>query len=165
MSTSKEIILDLFETTYNSPGWNPTISDVIEGLALEQAIWKPRDHLHNIWDLLNHLIYWNDRWLRRFNGAVPPETQYDDNTATFSQADFERTEENWVKTIERVHEVCKSWIKAITYTNDEKLVSPVSEQLEGKWWNFLTNLNLHNSYHVGQIITLRKEQGKWVDTY
>ena len=44
---------------------------------------------------------------------------------------------------------------------DEKLNSPVNEQHQAPFWSPLAQQNIHNAYHTGQIVLLRKLQGSW----
>jgi hypothetical protein len=34
-------------------------------------------------------------------------------------------------------------------------------QYDSPWWSPLAQQNIHNAYHIGQIVLLRKLQGAW----
>ena len=42
-----------------------------------------------------------------------------------------------------------------------KFASPVNDQYREPWFKPLAQQNIHNAYHTGQIILLRKLQGSW----
>ena len=44
---------------------------------------------------------------------------------------------------------------------EARLDSPVRPEGGETWWQVLLNMTIHTAYHVGQIVTLRKEQGDW----
>lgn len=56
--------------------------------------------------------------------------------------------------------VVNNWEGAIIKCDDSKLDSqtPDSDEL---WWSSLAHLAVHNAYHIGQIVYIRKEQGLW----
>lgn len=47
------------------------------------------------------------------------------------------------------------WKAAVTDCTDEKLDS---------WSSELTHITIHNAYHLGQVVYIRKQQGSWNET-
>ena len=53
------------------------------------------------------------------------------------------------------------WREILNDIPDEKLGSPVNEQYQAPWFTPLAHQNIHNAYHIGQVVLLRKLQGSW----
>ncbi len=52
----------------------------------------------------------------------------------------------------------KSEIKSAT---DKQWNGPIAEKYQHLWYSPLAQQNIHNAYHIGQILLLRKLQGSW----
>jgi hypothetical protein len=46
-------------------------------------------------------------------------------------------------------------------SEDEKFDEYISEQSKETWLESISSITLHNAYHIGQIVTIRKMQGSW----
>jgi hypothetical protein len=44
---------------------------------------------------------------------------------------------------------------------ESKLLSEPVEGAGGEWFEVLSQIALHNAYHIGQIVHLRKQHGIW----
>jgi hypothetical protein len=53
------------------------------------------------------------------------------------------------------------WRLNLADIGDDKLNSPVNAQYQAPWCSPLAHQNIHNAYHIGQIVLLRKLQGAW----
>ena len=52
-------------------------------MTAEQAAWKPEGRADNsIWETVNHLLFWNERWLQRYRGELN-KPQDVENKGTF----------------------------------------------------------------------------------
>ena len=85
----------------------------IAELTAEQAMWKSDGADNTIWEEVNHLIFWNERWLQRYRGELN-EPQDVENNGTFKSY-----ETDWQATCEKRNEI-----------TDEKLESPVNAQYQ-----------------------------------
>ncbi|RKP58007.1 DinB family protein [Cohnella endophytica] len=155
--TKIEMLLQGWDVAYGKEDWYPPFSDVLSGVTVEQALWKPTgEHVNTIWETLNHLLFYKERFLNRLTGeeAEYPAGVTNDDTFVVPTA----TDEEWTRTQER--------FKAVHLGIREKLVAFTEEQVEEKipqtkiaiW---LQNLAMHDAYHLGQIVFLRKLQGSW----
>lgn len=66
---AKEILLEQFTACYEENGWFATLENALHGLSAEDALWKKGGVDHSIWELVEHLRYQNERWLKRFSAA------------------------------------------------------------------------------------------------
>src|SRR3569832_1241376 len=68
--TLKSVLLEQLRTTHNQEDWFVPVKIAIEGLTPEQAAWKDPNENHSIAQLVNHLVFWNQQQLAKFNGEM-----------------------------------------------------------------------------------------------
>ncbi|HLF35198.1 MAG TPA: DinB family protein, partial [Cyclobacteriaceae bacterium] len=116
-------------------------------LTAEQAMWKYGGGNHSTGQLAYHLLFWNERQLKRYRGEnIDPFSG--DNNETFDNFD----QKQWLEIVKRLDQVM---------TDLEKIVENASEEQLKEWVPTITNISTHNAYHTGQIIFVRKLQGSW----
>ncbi|TLS36873.1 DinB family protein [Pseudalkalibacillus caeni] len=147
------LLLNLLYTTYDKESWYAPFKDAIEGLTPEQAIWKPSgEATKSIWENVNHLIYYKERLTAHLEGRE--WTNNLDGDETFSLTDQFNDDQVWKKVVVRSENAQRKLIQAVSSMSDEQLDQ---NSLERK----LLDIMLHDAYHTGQIIQLRKMQGSW----
>lgn len=145
--TLKSILLEQLKTTHSIQDWFVPVDSAIAGLTAEQANWTDGKGNHSIAQLTTHLIFWDERTLKQFNGEKP--AAYDGkNDETFTPVD-DRT---WPATVKKIDQVLSDLEKAIEAADDAKLT---------KWYSTIAHVGAHNAYHIGQIMYVRKLQGVW----
>lgn len=147
-----------FAACNSQKDWFSPLQSALDGLTAEQAAWKLDQTNHCIWELVNHLLFWNERHYLRLTGATVPPME-GDNKATF--ATTTHTNENWALMLHKLSELMAAFEQEIGRCDEQKLDSFVSEQIKVKWCDILSNINIHNAYHIGQIVLLRKIQESW----
>ncbi|MEW9050157.1 MAG: DinB family protein [Neobacillus sp.] len=152
----KEVIIEQLQLTHNKSYWFVSFQKAIAGLTVEQAKWKNRDAENSIWDIISHLVFWNERYLNRFKGIQNPAMEGNNDT-TFSSLNGV----TWEEVVEKFNLVMTDWVQTVKESEDEKFDQQVSEESPGTWLETLTSITLHNAYHIGQIVTIRKMQGSW----
>lgn len=155
--TAKEVLLKQFTAAYDENGWFVALQNAIEGLNASQAAWKTENIDNSIWEILSHLNYYNYAYLERFKGVdyVYPASNNDE---TFTA---EKTEEAWLVETEKFNFIMKDWRHLLETADEAKFDQPVSKNNQALWGILLSNINLHNAYHAGQIVLLKKLQGIW----
>ncbi len=131
------------------------VEDLSEDLALQRIDGFP----HSIADLVFHMNYWMNYELKRIRGETPkyPEHNAESFPSTAQNWEHLKHDFSWFiaefvklagsqrveldRQIESVHE------------GDKKVPST----LEAVLWQMV----VHNSYHVGQIATVRRALGVW----
>lgn len=157
--TPKQLLIEQFTVSYEENGWFVALKNAIANLTAEQADWKPNGVEHSVRELLTHLNYWNERWLRRFRNEeieTSPEI-----AETFFDEQNEFTEAELTALINKTFEIFDSWKDILENINEAKLNEQVSENYDSEWAYPLANMQIHNAYHIGQIVLLRKLQGNW----
>ncbi|SET94144.1 DinB superfamily protein, partial [Salinibacillus kushneri] len=115
------------------------------GLTEEQAKWKPSEATNSIFEIVNHLIFYNQRYLNRFKD-IPNEKNKDNNTFT------NREKLSWDAAVKRIQNIMSEWTEVVREAGENKLDNMALE---------LAHLTIHTTYHTGQIIYIRKWQGTW----
>ncbi len=157
--TTKEILLEQFTACYDENGWFVALKNAAKDLTAEQANWRTENLDNSIWEIIHHLNFYNEAYLRRFEGIdyVYPT---DINSETFRSAD-EATEMAWQTEIERFNSIMSEWRKLLEAANEDKFSEAVSASNKSLWSLLLAHVNVHNAHHGGQIVLLRKLQGSW----
>ncbi len=145
--TLKSVLLKQLKTTHNTAEWFVPVNTAIDGLTLEQAAWKDESGNHSIGQLVNHLAFWNERELNKFQNQKNADFS-GNNTETFDGFD----QKKWMETTKKLDAVLSGWEKAIEAADDVKLKD---------WYATIANISAHNAYHTGQIIYIRKMKGNW----
>lgn len=155
--TTKEILLKQFTAAYDENGWFVALKNAIDGLNASQSAWKTENIDNSIWEILSHLNYYNYAYLERFKGVdyIYPANNNDE---TFTA---ENTEEAWLVETEKFNFLMNDWRNLLESADEAKFDQPVSKSNQTQWGVLLSNINLHNAHHGGQIVFLRKLQGIW----
>jgi uncharacterized damage-inducible protein DinB len=156
MMNRKDVLLEQFRCCQKKSHWFVSFEKAVAGLTPEQAFWKKSDSENSIWELISHLVFWNERFLNRFkNIAVPKMEGSNDTTFTYMN------ELEWEQAIDRFNMVMTDWYETIKNSDDEKLDQRISEESKETWSESLSSITLHNAYHIGQIVSIRRMQGAW----
>ncbi|MCG7343971.1 DinB family protein [Sporosarcina sp. ACRSL] len=148
-----EMLVYMLDITYDKEGWYAPLKDALEGITAEQASWKPTgEATKSIWENVNHLIYYKEKLVAIMEGREWPH--HLDGNETFYLTDPSNDDQEWKEVIERAEKVQANLRQALNKTTVEQLDQ---DSLELK----LINIMLHDAYHTGQIIQIRKMQGSW----
>lgn len=158
----KQYLIDQLKTTYNEKGWLVPFTDSVKALSAKDAASSEKGKSHSVWGIVDHLIFWNGRWLTRLKGGEPPKMETD-NSATFDITDI--TEEKWNASVSRLTEILKEILEIAERSDDNFLSSEAFPGYGASWYEMFAQYTLHNAYHTGQIVQIRKEQGSWNADY
>lgn len=163
----KGVLLSQMKWIYDTPqeGWFPNLSDALEGLKFEEASKKKDSDSHSIWDTLNHLVYWNDRNLQKFKNPKTHLPEEMENDSSFIQEHQEKSNDNWIQTMDKAHQVFSHWIDMVEESTEERLNEKLSEQDTRIAYDVISHMTIHNAYHIGQIILMRKLAKDWTNKY
>lgn len=156
--TSKQIILEQLSATHNQKNWFVPLSEAVAGLSAEQAKQNVKSGSHSVWQIVNHLIFWNERWLIRFKGEVP-EKMESENSGTFS-GDL-GGEKQWKASQDKLDGILTEFENRLRMVDDAFLKAEAFKGYGASWYMMFAQMTIHNAYHIGQIVLLRKQQGTW----
>jgi hypothetical protein len=149
----KELFLNVLDKTFDKESWFAPLKDAIEGITAEQAGWRPTgEATKSIWENVNHLLYYKERIVANLEGRE--WTKNLDGDQTFFLTEQSNDGNEWKKLVERLENTSFSLRQLLSNMTDEDLMR---NSFEVK----LMDLLLHDAYHTGQIIQIRKMQGSW----
>lgn len=146
-ATLRGILLDQLKSTHTEKDWFVTTKVAVEGLTPEQANWTDGKGNHSIGQLAFHLVFWNTQLLAKFKGETPPKYS-GKNDDTFYNFDAKQ----WSETVQQLDKVM---------TDLEKFVETADDKTIEKNAPLIARVGMHNAYHVGQIVYIRRLQGSW----
>lgn len=111
---------------------------------------------HSIFRILNHIIFWQDVYLGRIEGAEidspgKPSTGWPGPIAPPDEAVWKAS----------VNQFKEGLHRAQRYARERDLGEIIPSFRGASLGDCLVFLALHNSHHMGQIITLRQILGDW----
>lgn len=146
-TTLRGVLLEQLHTTHDQEDWFVPANLAVEGLSAEQAKWSPGKGNHSVGQLAYHLWFWDTRALAQFKGEK--SANFDgNNNETFDSF----TAAQWADLVKKLNQVLADWEKSVETADDQKLAENAS---------LIAHVGAHNSYHIGQILYVRKLQGVW----
>lgn len=164
MSESEHLAMGLTES-FNSPSPNAfaPFGLATDGITAAQAAASPGERMNSIWAVVNHLWFWNEAPLRKLRGEA------------FEPADFGAPDWNgwppvgdpadeaaWQAARERALASNAAFAAAVAALSPEQLAADLPGW--GPAWAIVQGMLAHNSYHIGEIVTLRHAQGLWIES-
>lgn len=155
MRAIRELLAKNWDYAMNTEDWAPPLAMALDGVDHKQALWKPEGAAGNsIWETVNHLTYYKERLLHLLQG-LPKWPSVSDNDMTFT---VNRTgEEAWQEAVAKLKTIHASLQAEIAKLTDAQLSGADSDVTPEKFMSLI----LHDAYHTGQIILVRKLQGSW----
>src|ERR1700759_4062648 len=71
MSISKELSHQLENVLSGDPWYGSPVYDIVGGISFEAAYEKPPGSIHNIAEIVLHMIAWTEEVMDRMNGLTP----------------------------------------------------------------------------------------------
>jgi DinB superfamily len=147
-----EFLLNVLDSTFDKESWYAPLKPAIEGLTAKQASFRPLgEATKSIWENVNHLIYYKERLVATLEGQE--WTRIDGNDTFFITIQTE-DDDDWNLTINRAENVHNKLKELLNKMSSEELKESGLE-------SDLIDILLHDAYHTGQIMLLRKMQGSW----
>ncbi|WHY73824.1 DinB family protein [Fictibacillus enclensis] len=148
-----DLLLNVLDTTYDKESWYAPFKDAINGITAEQARWRPPgEATKSIWENVNHLIYYKERTAAKMEGREWKNSL--DGDETFLLTEPSNDDQQWKNVVERAERAQQGLRRVLSETPVEDLDQ---DSLEAK----LLDIMLHDAYHTGQILLIRKMQGSW----
>jgi hypothetical protein len=135
----------LWEEALNDGLWYAPWSKALDGLTAAQAAWKPAEGRHSIWQLVNHIIFWQDYTLRSARGQKPTREEFAKETERRDWEEPERVADDaWKDAQARFLASYRAMLD----------LAGSAEATERPLYHLL-----HESYHFGQIMYVRAMLG------
>lgn len=153
----KELLLHKWDICYDKEDWFPPLSEALNGLTAAEADWRPEGAAANtIRETVRHLTFYKERLLKRLSGEDPqyPDSMSNDDTFA-AYGEREETWEEEAARLEHVHKAVRAALAALSEDDLERQLTKTTIALS------VTSLVVHDAYHTGQIVQIRKLQGSW----
>ncbi|MHA2226737.1 MAG: DinB family protein [Candidatus Hodarchaeales archaeon] len=153
----KETLIEEIKNGLNVKTAHINPKKAVEGLTPTIARNKPDYEFHSCWDLLHHIVVWQEGMLRAIKGEKVDWKDIGENHdwPTSEMLSEDSNFSNLVKKFENglieAEELAKTvdWDKAMPAWRDAPVIRIFIVLLQ------------HNSYHLGQITAVRKILGDW----
>lgn len=151
----KSILLQYWQLAAESEGWYPPYADALKDVDAALAGWKPEGKAANtIWETVTHVTHFKERLLRRIQDLSDPEIA--DNDATFVVKGS--GEADWQDAVAKLFAVHSELYRRLEGMEETELDKPGPSRPIGAQF---MDLIVHDAYHTGQIILIRKLKGAW----
>lgn len=152
-----ELMLLQRDQSWSREEWIVPLSVALDGVTADAAAWEPQGGGNSIWQTVRHINYYNGRMLARLTGEEPGQG-LETNEATFEGSGGAKDEEGWRKELAHTHALAGKLREAIAALADDDLEKPFGSSTFGEE---LAAWLLHDGYHSGQVVLIRKQLGVW----
>ncbi|MFQ5930562.1 MAG: DinB family protein [Acidobacteriota bacterium] len=125
----------------------------LEGLDWKVAGARPDGVSHSIFQLLNHMIYWQEWVVKWDDGKKPRIPKHASGSWPGKKGPTSR--EGWEQTVRRFGEVLGE-LERRSQAGD--LLSKRGRRSRLEMFQAIAS---HNSYHLGQLVLVRRMLGQW----
>ena len=146
-------ILGHYDEVLNGAAWHgDPMWQILDGISAEAAAARPLPQAHTIWEIVMHMIFWEEVATKRLTGAragLVEELNFPPMPAV--------TEENWRQTLDQLRASNRDFREALAKLDPAKL-DQLSAAGKRTFSNEVHGLIEHHVYHLGQIAMLKKAQ-------
>ncbi len=127
--------------------------NAVEGLSADHAGQKPGGVPHSVFQLLNHLVYWQDMSLVWLGGKTPKWPEHDPEG--WPGRDRPKDQEEWDALVARFRAGLENAMGQVE--RDDMFT------VRDRWApvQMFRSIASHNSYHMGQIVLIRRMLEAW----
>lgn len=142
---------DQLRRSYEGEAWHgPSLRDLLADVDAETASARPIEDAHTIWEIVLHIIAWQEAARRRLEGDAAHVDHEDDWPPV-----LDVTDEAWSDTLATLEVVHRRLTEAVGELTGTALDERVIEQ-EYSTYALLHGVVQHDLYHAGQIALLKK---------
>ncbi|WP_338016906.1 DinB family protein [Paenibacillus antri] len=134
--------------------WHASLRDLLMAVPPEEAIARPSQGGHTIYELLHHLMYSAEEVTHRLRGRAG---QWDE-ARSWVENPVSLSDEEWSRTIQKYEDTRQTFRDAAVQLGDEALLECPPER-QSKY-EIVQQLIHHEAFHAGQIAYLRRLHGK-----
>jgi len=153
MPDEKEIIQQTMSRSLSGKDAHVEHASIVAGLDWSLAGARPEGAPHSLFELANHMIYWQEWAVKWLDGKRPkaPKHAIGGWPGKPSPAD----QKEWEKTMKRFSHALKSLERRSHKPN------PLSKRGKMTRFEMLHIIGSHTSYHAGQVVFLRQLLAAW----
>ena len=128
----------------------------LEGLHWFSAGDRPGRARHSVFRTLNHMSFWQDAALAGLRGAQAPSPER--NRKGWPGEEEPGSSKEWEAALARFRTGLEGMIEQAQAGGVERVADPVREKTA---LQVILSIANHNSYHLGQIVLLRRQLASW----
>ena len=142
----KSHILTAWEYAYLHDDWLNPLAEALEGVSVEDALWRPGPNTKGIWEIVLHMAAWTENIVERMRTgerALPAEGAWPALPENTDQPAWESAKARLWQSLEDLRQYLDS--------------GPPEVVMSGPWGlaDLLCRF-IHNAYHIGQITKMRE---------
>jgi uncharacterized damage-inducible protein DinB len=153
MSADRKLLENMIRRALSGEGSHVGVKDAFAGLDWKLTGVQPDGAPHSIFQLLNHMTYWNQwvvRWLAGQNPPTPKRAR-----SGWPGTGAPQTAKEWREAVRQFDQGLREMMRA-SRASDLLVKQGTNTRLE-----MLQMIASHNSYHLGQVVLLRQRLGAW----
>jgi uncharacterized damage-inducible protein DinB len=155
MTTSEKLQQELEKVLSGRPWYGTGIYDTIAKVSFEAAYEKPPGAVHNIAEIVLHMVAWTEEVMDRMNGMTAGVPTSGDWPETGKPE-----EQKWQNYVDDLKLVNVNLIRIIQDFPDEQWDEPIDDQRGDRpvvtYEALINGLIQHHIYHAGQIALLNR---------
>ena len=148
------LLADQIRRAFDGEAWHgDSLLEILTGVNAWTAAARPIKNAHSIWELVLHIITWDDVTIRRVAGqALQPSEK--ENFPPVSDT----SETAWKNAIRRLKQTHAALVKTVADFPDSRLHDQVPGKTEAYYdfYYLFSGIVQHELYHAGQIALLKK---------
>ena len=155
MTISEELTQSLERVLSGHPWYGKPVYTIIEEVSFEAAYEKPPGAVHNIAEIVLHMLAWTEEVIDRMNGLnaqIPSSGDWPDTGAP--------DEQKWQNYVDDLKLVNVNLIGIIQNFPEEQWGEPIDDQRGDRpvvtYEALINGLIQHHIYHAGQIAILNR---------
>ncbi len=145
-------IADQLQRAFDGAAWHgDSVLQILHGVTPEQAASRPLPQAHTIWELVLHILAWEDVLLKSLRGE--PYIMLHDEDDWPPARDISAAA--WLAAVDRLKETTAHLGEAMRLFSETRL----HETIPGQNFTFYVAMHgvvQHNLYHAGQMAILKK---------
>lgn len=145
-------IEDQLRRTLEGEAWHgPALKELLLDISAGRAAMKPLSGAHSIWELVHHIIAWQDTVRQRLEGAdvdSPLDGDFPDGQGLDEAA--------WRNILSKLEKSHQSLLDRVALLDESNLNDPVPGRPHHTVYFMLHGIIQHNLYHAGQIALLKR---------
>ena len=146
-----ERILKHYDGVLNGNAWHgDPVWQILDGISAQQAAARPLPSVHTIWEIVMHMIFWEDVVTQRLAGkraGLVEELNFPAMPAV--------TEDNWHKTLDDFRASNENLRESLAKLDPARL-NELTAAGKRTYYGEAHGIIEHHVYHLGQIALLKK---------
>ena len=153
MANDRNVIHETTSKALSGKGAHVETANILAGLDWKLAGARPDGVPHSVYQLVNHMIYWQEWVVNWLDGRKPRPPKHAAGGWPGRESPANRRE--WERTVRRFRDVLDALDRR------SRQADPLSKRGRMTRLEMLHIIGSHNSYHVGQVAFLRQLLAAW----